>query len=335
MRGVWIDRRQACAGLTGVTNCLLIDVASSRRPQQTRPRGGPCGRVVGMRLRCGASIANHTARMPDVSLPSLARSRTSKRPGARHRRANTSERQLQTRESVAALPAPARKLIEIIGLQCTTWLVDCYGGTSLRVPGGASEPSKENQDLTAAIGQVGAAALIKRYSGQTLNVPACRDGLRAVQREINADQARIAFAREDRQDLNCIRGPRTMLELPETAHDLVEIIGLQSTMDLVARFGGQDFKVPAGYRAANWRQLVDAIGLEAATKLVASQGGATVYIPLCTSALKLERARQLVELVRKGGHIREVSRQFGVSLSYAYRLFKRSGMGQQPSPHDA
>lgn len=252
-------------------------------------------------------------------------------PNSRSASARASGARAPLPESAETLPPLVRDLIGIIGLQCTTWLVDCFAGIEIRVPGGASEPSRDNRDLHSAIGPAASAALIKRFSGQVITVPTCRDGLLALQREINADQARIARVRESRRDLASVRDTQNMQHLPETAHVLIDVIGLQPTIDLVAACGGLWLKVPIGYRSNAWRRLVEVVGLEAATKLVASRyRGTPLYVPICRDALNLERNRGLLQRLREGATVGDVAQEFRMAKATVYRILQRArGLEQQ------
>lgn len=124
-----------------------------------------------------------------------------------------------------------------------------------------------------------------------------------------------------------LRRTATMQDLPGSAHDLIEVIGLQATIDLVGMFGGTEFKVPArcGGASRYWTELEESLGTEAARKLVTSRfGGTPIYVPMCTAALRYERNRQIVELIRAGMSVERAGRKFRLTKSAVYRIYRRS-----------
>lgn len=125
-----------------------------------------------------------------------------------------------------------------------------------------------------------------------------------------------------------LRQVRHMGDLPETAHALIEVIGLQATIDLVAVHGGNDIKVPAVVDGDSqaWAMLEETIGREAAAKLVNSHFKDTpVYVPMCTAALRAERNRDIVRRLETGEEFDAVRRLHRVSRSYLYRLISKHG----------
>lgn len=123
-----------------------------------------------------------------------------------------------------------------------------------------------------------------------------------------------------------LRETANMHALPETAHDLIEIIGLQATVDLVGRWGGTELRVPAQRDASRtWTELVEDIGELAAGKLVDSRfSGTPVYVPTCTAALRGERDRLIVKMLREGEGVEAARRQFRMTKSAIYRIFRRA-----------
>lgn len=122
-----------------------------------------------------------------------------------------------------------------------------------------------------------------------------------------------------------LRQPRSMQDLPETAHDLIEIIGLHATIDLVRVIGGDELKVPVTVDGDShaWHMLVDIIGRDAAIKLVNSRfGGTPIYVPMCTAALRAERNRDILRRVEAGEKRNAVRRIYPMSKANFYRLLQ-------------
>lgn len=128
-------------------------------------------------------------------------------------------------------------------------------------------------------------------------------------------------------ELAALRQHRNMGELPESAHDLIEVIGLQATIDLVKAHGGGMVKVPSvvdGHSRA-WAILEEAIGHEAARKLVESRfKGTPVEVPLCAAALRAERNRDIVRRIEAGEPFDQVRSSHRITRSYMYRVLGRT-----------
>src|SRR5437868_3754156 len=123
-----------------------------------------------------------------------------------------------------------------------------------------------------------------------------------------------------------LRQTRHMEDLPDTAHALIEVIGLQATIDMVAAHGGNDIKVPAVVDGTSraWALLEETVGRDAATKLVNSHFQDTpVYVPMCAAALRAERNRDIVRRLETGEEFDSVRRRHRVSRSYLYRLLNK------------
>lgn len=125
-----------------------------------------------------------------------------------------------------------------------------------------------------------------------------------------------------------LRQVRHMDDLPESAHELIEVIGLQATIDLVKAKGGDEFPVPAVVDGDSraWAQLEEAIGREAAKKLVQSRfKGTRVNIPLCAAALRAARDRDIVRRIDAGEPFDQVRSSHRITRSYMFRVLKKYG----------
>lgn len=125
-----------------------------------------------------------------------------------------------------------------------------------------------------------------------------------------------------------LRQTRYMEDLPDAAHTLIEVIGLQATIDLVKAHGGDEIKVPAVVEGNSraWAMLDESIGPEAARRLVESRfKGTPVYVPLCTAALLAARDREIVRRINAGEPFDQVRSSHRMSRSWLYRLLKQHG----------
>lgn len=127
-------------------------------------------------------------------------------------------------------------------------------------------------------------------------------------------------------ELAPLRQHRNMEDLPDAAHELIEVIGLQATIDLVRAHGGDEIPVPAVVDGDSraWAILEESVGHEAARKLVESRfKGTRVYVPMCSAALRAARDREIVRRIDAGEPFGEVRRTFRMTRSWMYRVLGR------------
>lgn len=122
-----------------------------------------------------------------------------------------------------------------------------------------------------------------------------------------------------------LRRPDFIDELPRTAQALVEVVGLDATIDLVKMFGGDEIKVPERIDGVSraWDALVEAVGRDASVKLVDSFGNTRIYVPFCQAALQKLRNREIIQSYDAGEPFDAIRRRYRVSRSYLFRLLKK------------
>jgi CelD/BcsL family acetyltransferase involved in cellulose biosynthesis len=113
-------------------------------------------------------------------------------------------------------------------------------------------------------------------------------------------------------------------DLPATALELIEVIGLQATIDLVAAFAGDDVKIPSKVdgKSRIWAALAEAVGHEAAAKLVARYQDTTLYVPTCAKALRKARDIDIVRSLDAGEPFDSVRRRHKLTRRHLYRIAK-------------
>lgn len=106
----------------------------------------------------------------------------------------------------------------------------------------------------------------------------------------------------------------TLDDLPESLREVVEIIGLAATLNLVEQFGGHiALGVPREIEPEH--PIAVAIGITAARKLSAQYGGDRLRnIPLCVAGLR--RIRD-AEICRRAG------RETAVALAHEFSMTER------------
>lgn len=122
-----------------------------------------------------------------------------------------------------------------------------------------------------------------------------------------------------------LRREEHITQLPKTARELVEVIGLDATIDLVKMFGGDEITVPGlvDGEARMWDLLVECIGREAAVKLVQRYRENRIYVPMCQAALRMLRNQEIISAYDAGEPFDAIRRRHKISRSYLFRLLKR------------
>lgn len=124
---------------------------------------------------------------------------------------------------------------------------------------------------------------------------------------------------------NALRAPERVDTLPATARELVRMIGLDATIELVKMFGGDELAMPhkAGGTSRLWELLVEVIGGPAATRLVQETAGTRLYVPTCRDALLAERNREIARAYDAGEAFDALRRRYKVSRRHLWRLLKK------------
>lgn len=90
----------------------------------------------------------------------------------------------------------------------------------------------------------------------------------------------------------------TTADLPETARQLVKLIGYRAALELIRVLGGRTVTFSKGKRPdgqAKYEYIAEIAGQEAADMLAEHFDGVPAYIPRCAKALLIERDRKIRE----------------------------------------
>lgn len=122
-----------------------------------------------------------------------------------------------------------------------------------------------------------------------------------------------------------LRSAAAQDDLPATARELVEVIGIDATIDLVKMFGGDDLKIPEVVNGVSrmWDILVETVGAEAAGYLVRRYAGTPIYIPTCRMALIAHRDREIVRRFDAGEPFDALRREHKITRRHLYRILKK------------
>jgi sulfite reductase beta subunit-like hemoprotein len=115
-------------------------------------------------------------------------------------------------------------------------------------------------------------------------------------------------------------------QLPSTAQEIAEVIGVEKTMELVR--GKQKTKcrslyVPSPNRMKSSHWLVQTIGEEAARELSQEYAGEPLTIPKCSCVIKLERNKRIVQMRQQGFRYQDIADTLGMNVSTVKMVFSR------------
>lgn len=127
-------------------------------------------------------------------------------------------------------------------------------------------------------------------------------------------------------------------DLPESALNLVRLIGLSKALKLAKALGGTTFPVAKGVTrqgAMRYELLAEVVGVDAADVLTREYGGEALYVPRCHQALIAARNRRIHEAfeqrVRSGCSaniaVMDLARQYQISDRQVWKILK-----QLPAP---
>lgn len=121
-----------------------------------------------------------------------------------------------------------------------------------------------------------------------------------------------------------------------SVNELVELIGLAATVELIRAKGGTALRIPLGMTLRGQEQrekLVQIVGREQATRLIGRYGGTTLYVPSCRQAFVDTRDENINkerdELARKGlterALVSVLALRHGLTDRQIWRILKKSG----------
>ena len=124
-------------------------------------------------------------------------------------------------------------------------------------------------------------------------------------------------------------------DLPETARDLVGLLGWERARALIAEWGGIPFPVPKSANgcaagARRYEQLVEVVGEEGADLLIWCYGDETLTVPNCRAAIARARNRAIVAFYDTGATLEDCARAFGCTTRWVSIVLKNT----QPMPRE-
>lgn len=113
-------------------------------------------------------------------------------------------------------------------------------------------------------------------------------------------------------------------DLPTSLHDIVELIGLAATLQLVERYGGiTALYIPRDIDAEH--QIALALGLTAARRLAQTFGGDCIRnIPRCADGLRRMRNREIKMRRGEGVSAARLALSFGLTERQIWSILSES-----------
>lgn len=121
-------------------------------------------------------------------------------------------------------------------------------------------------------------------------------------------------------------------DLPETARDLVRLVGWAKAEALIRELGGIPFPVPKGAAnnpagAARYERLAELVGPAGADRIVAEYGDDILHIPNCKTAIARARMRAMRARCDAGATLEEIAIEFGCTTRWVSMVLKRPDDG--------
>lgn len=114
--------------------------------------------------------------------------------------------------------------------------------------------------------------------------------------------------------------------LPESAQQLIHIIGWADTARLIAAFGGTTLPMPSGVNTigrSTLAVLAEKMGQEVTDKLAFYYGGAPLYVPRCEAALRCARDKAIIDEFDAAIRAKETATSAVNRLATKYKLTDR------------
>lgn len=117
-------------------------------------------------------------------------------------------------------------------------------------------------------------------------------------------------------------------DLPETARNLVRLLGWAKAEALIRELGGIPYPVPKGEAnnpagAIRFARLEEIVGRRGAERLVAEYGGDTLEIPKCKKAIARARMRAMKARCDAGATLEDIALEFDCTTRWVSMVLKR------------
>lgn len=117
--------------------------------------------------------------------------------------------------------------------------------------------------------------------------------------------------------------------MQKVVREIVDVVGLEIALQIVSRWGGRRFHVPA--RVGRFHPLALTIGYEPACRLVEAFRDQELDIPVERNVLLEIRNRMIVRAHEQGVSLSDIAAQYGLTRQGVRKVIERAG-GSQPIP---
>ena len=122
-------------------------------------------------------------------------------------------------------------------------------------------------------------------------------------------------------------------DLPETARNLIRLLGWPKAEALIRELGGIAYPVPKGAAnnragAARFERVAELVGQRGAERLVAEYGGDIITIPNCKHAIARAKMRAMRARCDAGATTEEIALEFDVTTRWVSYVLKRPDDGE-------
>lgn len=121
-------------------------------------------------------------------------------------------------------------------------------------------------------------------------------------------------------------------DLPETARDLIRLVGMRGAEALIRELGGIPYPVPKGENnnpegAARFARLEDIVGRKGAEAIVREYGDTRLNIPNCKTAIARAKMRAMRARCDDGATLEDIALEFGCTTRWVSQVLKRPDDG--------
>lgn len=109
--------------------------------------------------------------------------------------------------------------------------------------------------------------------------------------------------------------------LPESARDLIDIIGLANTLKIIEARGGLEISIPIVVTHNHW--LVELIGYESLQKLSEQCSGLKIDVPRCVAAMRAVQYQEIYDSRRNGISTNALAQAHGYTARGIRKVVRR------------
>lgn len=125
----------------------------------------------------------------------------------------------------------------------------------------------------------------------------------------------------------------SVVDLPASARELVDVVGLPAAWRLIVRHGGTVVYVPESISASH--PLGDLLGKEAAAALASRYGKGSIEVPRCLRARTRQRNSLLIRDAVAGASQQDLARKYALTTRAVRLVMATARFDRSPAPRGA